>query len=91
MASEMGGAITGTSANKHGQENPLNVTQIREQIGQDIDLILDGGTLSEPTASSIVEIANEKITILRHGVISKEQIHEIAFDLGDNDTQEKPS
>ena len=91
MASEMGGAITGTSANKHGHENPVDVTQVREQLGEYVDLILDGGVLSDPTASTIVEIANEKIHILRQGTISEEQIHKIAFDSSFDATQETPS
>ena len=91
LASEMGGAITGTSANKHGNENPVNVTEIRHQIGEYVDLILDGGVLSDPAASSIVEIGNDDIHILRQGVIPEERLQKIAFDSGFIDTQEASS
>ena len=78
LAAAMGGAITGTSANRHGAPDPLTATEVRGQIGKDVDIIIDGGTLPTPVASTIVEILNGNLRILRQGTITEAEIQRVA-------------
>ena len=38
------------------------------------DLFLDGGTIQSSGESTIIEVKNDKIEILRQGVISEEEL-----------------
>lgn len=58
--------ITSTSVNRTN-EKPLNdPEQILNEFGNEIDLIIDGGTLPQSNGSTIYQLKNEKIIILRN-------------------------
>lgn len=57
--------ITTTSVNRTGEE-PLNDPDlIVKEFVQDIDLIIDAGTLPSSTGSTIYKLTNDKITIIK--------------------------
>jgi L-threonylcarbamoyladenylate synthase len=68
------GILSATSANLSGQINPKSVPEIYEQLGEKIDLYLDGGILNNPP-STAVEVINDRVKILREGAISAKEIH----------------
>ena len=72
----LGTPITGTSANLSGRPNPLTAQGVREQIGERIDFIIDGGRCGG-APSTIVDVTGEVPVILREGAIPKEEIEEI--------------
>ena len=41
---------------------------------QNYDIFVDGGTITSKAESTIIEIENEKIKIIRRGSISQEEI-----------------
>ena len=53
IAQKIGGPIVGTSANRSGGQTPFDVTVALNQLGEEIDLYIDGGP-SQSTASSTV-------------------------------------
>lgn len=56
---------------------PLNNFQdIKHQFGKIVDVIIDGGII-DGLPSTIVKVVDEKITILREGTLSKEEIESI--------------
>lgn len=67
--------ITGTSANISGKPNPMNQTEVKSQLDENVDLIIEGGQCSG-TESTIVDITREKINIVRYGAISASQLQE---------------
>lgn len=63
------GPLATTSANKSGGPNPTSATDVMEQLGGRIDLILDGGPTPGPTASTVVDVTTSNYRILRDGPI----------------------
>lgn len=69
-----GGLLVGTSANKTGKKPPQNANEACEQIGEEVDLILDGGITSLGVSSTLVDLTSKEPKLLREGPISLKQI-----------------
>ena len=62
--------LTGTSANRFGESDPVTATEVRRQLGEEVDLILDGGACPLEGASTIVDMTSDTPRIVRDGVLS---------------------
>jgi L-threonylcarbamoyladenylate synthase len=69
--------VVAPSANKFGKVSPTTAQHVAQDLGDAVDLILDGGECSIGVESTIVECANDAIQILRPGAISAEQIETV--------------
>lgn len=69
------GPLATTSANRSGFPSSTKVDEVLEQIGDRIDLVVDGGECEGGIPSSVVDCRSEEIKILREGAIPKEQIY----------------
>jgi len=69
-----GGVLAVTSANISGQPNPVTAREVEEQLGERIDLILDGGPCRGGVPSSILDCTIFPPLLLRHGSISEETL-----------------
>jgi L-threonylcarbamoyladenylate synthase len=67
-------AVTGTSANLSGGPDPVSADEVRRQIGDRLDLILDAGSAKLGVASTIVDCTGPEPRILRRGAVSPEAI-----------------
>ena len=65
--------IIATSANIHGEINPVNANEVSNQLGKSVDLIIDGGMVSG-TPSTIINMLKEPPMIIRKGLITEEMI-----------------
>lgn len=65
--------LVGTSANISGQSSFTNPDECFRSI-ENYDIFVDGGTITSKAESTIIEIENEKIKIIREGLLSKEDI-----------------
>ena len=65
--------VVGTSANFSGLPSFSNSKSVRENFSG-YDVFLDGGTISDSTSSTIVEVKNGILKILRQGKITREEI-----------------
>jgi L-threonylcarbamoyladenylate synthase len=68
------GPITGTSGNISGQPACSTAVELLEQLGDRLPLILDAGETTGTLASTIVRLEGDEWTVMREGVITKEQI-----------------
>jgi L-threonylcarbamoyladenylate synthase len=66
--------VTGTSANLSGGPDPVTADDVREQLGDRIDLILDAGACAHGVGSTIVDCSGEEPVILREGAISSDRV-----------------
>ncbi len=66
VAERLGHPIFTTSANIHGKPSPYAL----EQCAEGADLIIDAGVLDEVLPSTVVQILDHKIEILREGELS---------------------
>ena len=63
------GPVTATSANRHGQPSPETCPAAHEQLGDGVDLYLDGGPTPQGGESTVVDLTGPKPKILRQGTI----------------------
>jgi L-threonylcarbamoyladenylate synthase len=68
--------ITATSANLAGRKTPATVAEIRKELGDNVDLYLDGGPCRGVVPSTVVK-AGADVEIVRHGVISDAEIKSV--------------
>jgi L-threonylcarbamoyladenylate synthase len=72
--------ITATSANLHGESECSSAMQVRDQLGDSLAIIVDGGPAPGLLPSTIIDLTNEDgggWRLLRHGAIPEEQIIEL--------------
>lgn len=74
---ESGVPIAATSANPFGYISPTTAEHVREQLGEEIKIVLDGGTCRVGVESTIVSFVDEQPKILRSGGIPSEEIRRI--------------
>lgn len=70
------GPMLVTSANLSGHPNTTTTVEVLDQLDGRIDLVVDGYT-QDNQASTVVDMTEKKIKILREGKITKERIEEI--------------
>lgn len=68
--------LVGTSANISGNSSYTNPKDCLKNM-KDYDVFVDGGIISSGGESTIIEIENEEIKIIREGSLSKEEILQI--------------
>jgi len=68
------GPVTGTSANLSGGPDPVSADEVRRQLGDRVDLILDAGPCELGVASTIVDCTGPEPVILRQGAIAADRI-----------------
>ncbi|MCD6146840.1 MAG: threonylcarbamoyl-AMP synthase [Thermoplasmata archaeon] len=73
--SSLAGAITATSANVHGRNAPSTVEEAEKQLGNKVDIYVDGGKL-KGIPSTIIDVSDEKIKVIREGAIKTEEFYE---------------
>jgi len=71
-----GGAIAAPSANRFGRLSPTTAQHVRDELGNAVDLVLDGGPCDVGIESTIVDLTAEAPAVLRPGRISAQQIAE---------------
>jgi L-threonylcarbamoyladenylate synthase len=69
------GLLVGTSANKTGKKPALTASEAAEQLGKDVDVILDVGPTSIGVPSTVIDLTSEKPRILRKGSVDSKDIH----------------
>jgi len=71
------GLLIGTSANKTGKKPPRTAQEAAQQLGEEVDLILNGGPASLGVSSTVADLTSRKPRILREGPISFEEILDV--------------
>jgi L-threonylcarbamoyladenylate synthase len=69
-----GGGIAAPSANKFGRLSPTTAEHVREELGNAVEMVLDGGPCDVGIESTIVDLTLEPPAILRPGRVSAQQI-----------------
>jgi len=72
-----GGGIAAPSANRFGHISPTTAGHAREELGDRVDLILDGGACEVGIESTIVDVSGGTPVLLRPGRVSEEEIEAV--------------
>jgi L-threonylcarbamoyladenylate synthase len=71
------GAVAAPSANPFGYLSPTRAEHVRDQLGGEVDFIVDGGRTSVGVESTVLDLCSSPPRILRPGGSSRERIEEI--------------
>jgi L-threonylcarbamoyladenylate synthase len=68
--------LTATSANRTGMASPISAEEVRQQFGESLSILVDGGILPSRRASTLLDITTDTPVLLREGPISLETLRE---------------
>ncbi|HXG61973.1 MAG TPA: L-threonylcarbamoyladenylate synthase [Planctomycetota bacterium] len=71
---EFGGGVAAPSANRFGRVSPTTADHVRQDLGEDVDFILDGGPCTVGIESTIVDLSGEAPALLRPGGVPREAL-----------------
>jgi L-threonylcarbamoyladenylate synthase len=74
MLSIFGSGVAAPSANRFGRVSPTTAAHVREDLGDDVDLVLEGGPSEIGIESTIVDLSGAGPVLLRPGGIPQEQL-----------------
>jgi L-threonylcarbamoyladenylate synthase len=74
LLKEFGKPIAAPSANRFGRVSPTSAAHVREDLGSDVDLVLEGGPSEVGIESTIVDLSSGEAVILRPGRISAAEL-----------------
>ncbi len=81
LIKRLGQPIVGTSANLSGQPSVLTAEEVRMQIGDKVDMVIDGGSCPGGIESTVVDASGRKPVVRRLGAISLEQLQRTCPDI----------
>lgn len=70
--------VAAPSANVSGRPSPTNAAHVREEFGDRIALVLDGGPSAVGLESAVVSVIGDQATLLRLGGLSREALEAVA-------------
>ena len=70
------GPLPTTSANLSGAPDALDAASVLAQLGERVDLVLDGGRTRGAAASTVVDCRADTAVVLREGVLGEARIRE---------------
>ncbi len=73
----VGVPIVGTSANLSGQPSLLTAREVHAQLGDRVDLVIDGGRCPGGRESTIVDVTGEVPVVLREGAIPVAELRRV--------------
>ncbi|MFZ5776110.1 MAG: L-threonylcarbamoyladenylate synthase [Thermodesulfobacteriota bacterium] len=74
LAAAFGQPITATSANFSGQPAATSAVGVIDQLGPDVDLVLDGGETPGGMGSTVIGCEDDAIRLIRDGVIPFDEL-----------------
>jgi L-threonylcarbamoyladenylate synthase len=73
-----GGGIAAPSANRFGHVSPTTAEDVRADLGDDVDVVVDDGPCAVGVESTIVDCTGDELVILRPGGVTRERVEEVS-------------
>jgi L-threonylcarbamoyladenylate synthase len=77
LLDDFGNGIAAPSANRFGLVSPTTAAHVRDDLGKDVDLVLEGGPSDFGIESTIVDLSGPRHVLLRPGHVSRAQLEGI--------------
>jgi len=77
LLKSFGGGIAAPSANRFCRISPTQALHVYEELGNSVDMILDGGACQVGVESTIIDLSGNKPRLLRPGLITSQEIADI--------------
>lgn len=81
LLNAFGGGIAAPSANRYGHLSPTRAEHVRDELGDAVKIVLDGGECQVGVESTIVSCAEEPVRLLRPGAITLSQLRSVVGDV----------
>lgn len=73
--------LAAPSANRFGRVSPTSARHVIDDLGDDVDYVLDGGPCTIGLESTIVDCTTSPVQVLRPGAISEDDIRRVVGDV----------
>lgn len=77
LLNAFGGGIAAPSANRYGHVSPTRAEHVRDEFGEEVKIVLDGGDCKVGLESTIVACVDDGPRVLRPGSISLSQLRAV--------------
>jgi len=77
LLNQFDGPVAAPSANRSTRISPTTAEHVRRELGDKVDLILDGGPCRVGIESTVVDLVSDPPRLLRLGAISRQQLEEL--------------
>ena len=77
LIQRLGSPLVGTSANISGRPSPVTADEVYGQLGDQVDLVIDGGECPGGIDSTVVDVSGEMPTVVREGAVSWQELSEV--------------
>jgi L-threonylcarbamoyladenylate synthase len=77
LLNAFGGGIAAPSANRYGRLSPTKPEHVRDELGDAVKIILDGGDSPIGLESTIVSCLDNQARLLRPGFITRSQLEQV--------------
>jgi L-threonylcarbamoyladenylate synthase len=81
LLTAFGGGIAAPSANRYGRLSPTKTEHVRDELGEAVGVILDGGESPIGLESTIVSCLDDGVRLLRPGFITRSQLEQTVGEL----------
>ncbi len=85
LLAAFGGGIAAPSANRYGRISPTRAADVRDELGDRVAMVLDGGDCDVGLESTIVACIGGRVTLLRPGAVSRSQLRDVVGEVADAD------
>jgi L-threonylcarbamoyladenylate synthase len=76
LVNDLGAPITATSANRSGFPSAIKAEEVRIQLDESIDALVDGGELPARGGSTVLDLTSDIPVLLREGPVSFENLQQ---------------
>lgn len=73
-----GKPVAAPSANVSGRPSPTLAAHVREEFGDKLALVLDGGPCAVGLESAVIAVSGDQATLLRLGGLSRDELEQVA-------------
>jgi L-threonylcarbamoyladenylate synthase len=77
LVNGLGRPLTATSANPSGKEPARTLQEAKNYFANRVDVFVDGGTLTSKSGSTVVEVMEDSIKIIREGEINAYELRQV--------------
>jgi L-threonylcarbamoyladenylate synthase len=81
LLTAFGGGIAAPSANRYGRLSPTRAEHVRDELGEAVKVILDGGECQIGLESTIIAFEGPSVRLLRPGAVTAGQIRSVVEEL----------
>ena len=81
LLTAFGGGIAAPSANRYGRLSPTRAEHVRDELGDAVRVVLDGGECQIGLESTIISYGGGQVHLLRPGAVTAGQIRQVIGEL----------